>query len=139
MSTRTSGKLINVTKCIRREHIYSGLPYEDFDAKVAHFRAVLDMEKIEDEADRVAVIPFLDGSSCNDILHVTDEESQSLESALKLLKATFLSEEATIWESLNFHYIERVHGTKSKGETLRKIFTEVERFRNCTSQALKAD
>eukprot|EP00171_Calliarthron_tuberculosum_P001707 IDg1707t1 len=40
-----AGKLVDLIRCMRREHLYASMPDENFDGKAAHFRDSLDMEK----------------------------------------------------------------------------------------------
>lgn len=57
-SNRATGRLVDITKCIRKEHIYRGLPDEDFERKKAYILSSMDLVRIEGDEDRLSVLPF---------------------------------------------------------------------------------
>eukprot|EP00171_Calliarthron_tuberculosum_P023596 IDg23596t1 len=138
-------RLTDVAKCITREMKYSGLPDEDFDEKVAHFKAALELSRVEEEHDKVISIPFfLQGQAASTYRTQIKPTGKSLEQSLDILKSIFLSEEArrandNIWDALSIEYVKQEFSTTGMRDTLRRLFAEIERLRNCTSHAAKAD
>ncbi len=139
-----SARLTDVTRSLRKEHMYSGLPDEDFDVKSQHFLSCLELGRVSEEEDKLAVLPFfLSGQAALTYRTELSGKVKTVAEALSLIKEVFLSDEArrandTIWESLSFSFVQSNHGTTSKRETLRVLFSEIERLRNCTSSAAKA-
>eukprot|EP00171_Calliarthron_tuberculosum_P004994 IDg4994t1 len=142
---QSSGKLVDVTKCVKREMVYHGLPDEDFDGKVAHFKFALELTRIDDEADKLTAVPlFLGGQAALTFRTSIRNVASTLEEAIELLRKTFLSEEArrandTVWDAISFKSIKTSFGTKTNRDTLRKLFEEIERLRTCTSHSAKAN
>lgn len=74
---------------------YSGLPDEDLDEKIAQFRASLELTRITEEEDKVTALPFLlEGQAATTFRKHIKKNVQTLDDAIKMLKDTFLSEEA---------------------------------------------
>eukprot|EP00171_Calliarthron_tuberculosum_P000816 IDg816t1 len=100
-------RLTDVAKCINRDMKYSGLPDEDFDEKVAHFKAALELSRVSEEQDKVTAIPcFLEGQAASTYRTQIKSTATSLDLCLSTLKSIFLSEEArrandNIWDALS--------------------------------------
>ena len=143
-STGPSMKLVDITKCAKRELIYRGLPDEDFDAKRTHFLDSLKLCRINSEADKLMVLPFFLGDQAALTFRTSIRgKVNTIDEAFTEIKRIFLTEEArrandAVWESLNFESVRRKIGSNSKREVLRTLFEELERLRTCTSSAATA-
>lgn len=140
-ASRMSGRLIDVTECIRKEIIQRGLPDEDFEAKWTYIISSLELVRITEEPDKLAVLPFFLGNQA-DLGFRTQMKGKvkTTDEAFDTLRQTFLTEEArrandTLWEDTTFVKLAERHNCNSKREVLLYLFEDIERLRYCTSSA----
>eukprot|EP00171_Calliarthron_tuberculosum_P002835 IDg2835t1 len=87
---------------------------------------------------------LLEGQAATTFRTQIQGKAETLDQALEKLKETFLSEEArrsneSLWDALSFNYVQKLHAKTNARETLLKLFSDIERLRNCTSHAVKTD
>lgn len=93
----------------------------------------------------MTAIPFfLQGKAAMTFRTQIKGKADTLKLALKLLKDTFLSEEARrandiVWNALSVELIRKQYGIISMREKLRHLFKNIERLRNSISHAAKTD
>ena len=141
ISSNHRAKLVDITKCIRNENKYRGLPDEDFNKKRMYFSQCLELSRITEEVDKLSVLPFFLADQAALTYRTSIQGTVStVEDALDKLQQIFLSEEArrandTVWDALTYSFVKKVHQTDSARETLRQLYSEIERLRNSISSA----